>query len=267
MKQWVKPEHSLIRCLESAPCHRIWFLIRWNFDQKNHKKPVKDFEWQRFLLEWSKVMQIHLERGKLASHKRVTSGRVSLVGRFWEFTSCQVYHSGSKFHMCFRGRFIVSSFHHLARQCALTVWNRWHRLLCMMHGPQTGFTTVTINYKLHICEYSWQFDWKWISCKCCDVLESKLFPYGEESRESWMLYMGHPIILDLVLDSPAKSAIAILSVLFQIYLELKALEIAAKHLSQLDEMRDDLVSVALSLGDFGGWGSLLAFWDGNAWVT
>lgn len=161
----------------------------------------------------------------------------------------------------------VSSFHHLARQCALTVWNRWHRLLCMMHGPQTGFTTVTINYKLHICEYSWQFDWKWISCKCCDVLESKLFPYGEESRESWMLYMGHPIILDLVLDSPAKSAIAILSVLFQIYLELKALEIAAKHLSQLDEMRDDLVSVALSLGDFGGWGSLLAFWDGNAWVT
>ena len=95
----------------------------------------------------------------------------------------------------------------------------------------------------------------------------KLFPYGEESRESWMLYIGHPIILDLVLDSPAKSAIAILSVLFQIYLELKALEIAAKHLSQLDEMRDDLVSVALSLGDFGGWGSLLAFWDGNAWVT
>ncbi len=74
--------------------------------------------------------------------------------------------------------FIVSS---LGTSTCPNVWNRWHRLLCMMHGPQTGFTLIILNYKVHIGSigsYLWQFAWK------CDILQV-LWCFGVQRFPLW----------------------------------------------------------------------------------
>ena len=95
---------------------------------------------------------------------------------------------------------IISSFHHLAHQRAPTfeiggigccAWCMDLRQDLLLSFPTTRCISV------HICDSLLEHV---ISYKCCDVLESKLFPY-EESRESCMLYIDDPIISCLVLDS------------------------------------------------------------------